>query len=205
MELPLKRITPLYVKEMALRNLRYSDESILRKKAKEVKEIDNKVWQLLDDMKETLEDIGGLGLAAPQIGVLKRVAIILYDGEEEETEEADETEERETQLFELINPVIVEQTGVQKIEEACLSITDKKGVVERPAFVRVKALNRHGEEFEITGEGLLARALCHELDHLDGVLFIDKAVELYDKNASPSNDDGAERVVKTARKGKRRR
>jgi len=192
---------------MALRNLRYNDESILRKKTREIKEIDDKVLQLLDDMKETLEDINGLGLAAPQIGLLKRVAIIIYEGEDDEEGiegegETAEVEEREPQLIELINPVIIEQTGVQKVEEACLSITDKKGIVERPMFVKVKALNRYGEEFEITGEGLLARALCHEIDHLDGILFIDKAFEISDKNAEKAT---APRTAKVARKGKRRK
>ena len=166
---------------MALRNLRYNDDSVLRKKAKEVKAIDARTLQLLDDMKETLEDINGLGLAAPQIGVLKRVAIIIYDGDDDEAAEGDEVEAAAPILYELINPVIVEQNGIQKVEEACLSVLGKKGVVERPAFVKVKALNRAGEEVEIIGEGLLARALCHEIDHLDGVLFLDKALEITDK------------------------
>jgi len=174
---------------MALRNLRFVDESVLRKRAKEVKVIDAKTIQLLDDMRETLEDINGLGLAAPQIGVLKRVAIIIYDGDDNETvenenEAVENEEEKEIEaiLYELINPVIVEESGVQKVEEACLSVRGKKGVVERPAYVRVKALNRDGDEIEVIGEGLLARALCHELDHLDGVLFTDKAFEITEKD-----------------------
>lgn len=187
---------------MALRKLRYEDESILRKRSKEVKIVDAKILQLLDDMRETLEDINGLGLAAPQIGVLKRVAIIFHMEDDEELEEITEAEleerhdeivdgtdeEVEAELIELINPVIIEQTGVQAVEEACLSVLGKKGVVQRPAFVRVRALNRYGEEFEVTGEGLLARALCHEIDHLDGVLFVDKATEITNKKTAQEDD-----------------
>jgi len=168
---------------MALRNIRYHDDTILRKRAKEVKEIDDKIIQLLNDMQHTLDDINGLGLAAPQVGVLKRVVIISYTGDDGE-----EDEDIEPIIYELINPVILEQSGSQQIEEACLSVAGKKGIVDRPYRVKVSAQNRAGETYELTGEGLLARALSHEIDHLDGILFIDKALQLMDKNQpTPTN------------------
>ena len=149
---------------MALRIIRTYTDPLLRKKSKPVKAFDNKLHILLDDMLETLRSVNGLGLAAPQVGVLKQVVII----------------ELEDKLLELINPEIIEVNGVQTRSEACLSVPYKNGLVERPAFVKVKALNRNGGEIIAEGEELLAVALCHELDHLNGVLYIDKATELFD-------------------------
>jgi len=150
---------------MALRSLRFDGDDLLRKKSRPVKEITDSITTLLDDMYDTLKAENGVGLAAPQVGVLRRVVIIKLDDEHE--------------LLELINPEIVEARETQEGLEACLSVPGRQGTVERPNFVKVKALNRAGEEFITEGDGYLARALCHELDHLDGVLYIDRATEIH--------------------------
>ncbi len=149
---------------MALRDLRYAGDSILQKKAKPVKEITQNVLTLLDDMSETLTEKNGVGLAAPQVGVLRRIAIVdIGEG-----------------LIEMINPEIIETTDEQESSEGCLSVPGRTGKVLRPAKVKVKAMDRNGEEFVVEGEGLLAIAFCHEIDHLDGILYTDKAFELSD-------------------------
>jgi len=158
---------------MALRIVRDYSDPLLRKKSKPVKIFNDKLHILLDDMLETMRSVNGLGLAAPQVGVLKRAVII----EHEET------------LFELINPVIVETSGTQSRTEACLSVPGKNGLVERPGYVKVKAQNRNGDEISAEGEELLAVALTHELDHLDGVLYIDKAIEMYDNDIAADNEE----------------
>jgi peptide deformylase len=138
----------------------YAQDDVLRKKSKYVDKIDRKILELLDDMAETMKHADGVGLAAPQVGILRRVVVIdVGEG-----------------LIELINPEITETWGQQRGAEGCLSIPGVTGEVMRPERVKVKALNRKGEAIEITGTGLLARALCHEIDHLDGILFIDKVV-----------------------------
>lgn len=145
---------------MAIRNIRKNNDEILRKVSKKVDNIDRRIITLLNDMSETMRDAEGVGLAAPQVGVLRRVVVIdIGEG-----------------LIELINPVIVYEKGEQLREEGCLSIPGKSGVVKRPAKVIVRALNRKGETIEITGEELLATALCHEIDHLNGILFTDKII-----------------------------
>lgn len=147
---------------MALRNIRnYNEEdTILRKKSKIVKIIDEKIQILLDDMADTMYQASGVGLAAPQIGILKRLVVIdVGEG-----------------LIKLINPVILEQDGEQQDMEGCLSVPDISGEVVRPQKVRIKAQDENGEYFEMEGTDLLARAFCHELDHLDGILFVDKIV-----------------------------
>lgn len=142
---------------MAIRMIRTDGEEILRKKCKEVKEITPRIIELLDDMADTLYDANGVGLAAPQVGILKRIVIIdIGEG-----------------LFELINPVILETRGEQTGNEGCLSIPGKMGVVTRPDYVKVEATNRDGERYILEGEELMARAICHELDHLEGVLYSD--------------------------------
>lgn len=146
---------------MAIRNIRKFGDDILRKKCRIVENIDDKIITLLDDMADTLYESGGVGLAAPQIGVLKRIAVIdIGDG-----------------LIELINPEIIETSGEQNGAEGCLSVPDRWGNVSRPKKVTVRAFDRDGNEYEITGEDLLARAFCHEIDHLDGKLFVDKVSE----------------------------
>ncbi len=143
---------------MALRDIVKEPDERLRKVCRPVKEITPHILTLLDDMAETMAFAEGVGLAAPQVGVLRRIVVIdVGEG-----------------LIELINPEIVEASGEQTGPEACLSCGDRRGIVTRPSFVRVRALDRTGTLREYTGEGLLARAFCHELDHLDGVLFLDK-------------------------------
>lgn len=142
---------------MAIRMIRTQDEEILRKHCKEVKEITPKILELLDDMAETLYDANGVGLAAPQVGILKRIVIIdIGEG-----------------LYEMINPVILEKSGEQTGNEGCLSIPGKMGEVTRPNYVKAEATGRDGERYVVEGEGLMARAICHELDHLDGILYSD--------------------------------
>ncbi len=150
---------------MAIRNIREEGDEILRKRAKEVDVINDKLIMLVKDMAETMYDAEGIGLAAPQVGILKRVVVIdIGEG-----------------LIELINPKIVSRSGEQSEMEGCLSVPEIVGRVKRPLKVVVEARNLKGKEIVVEGEGLLARALSHEIDHLDGILFIDKAVELIDK------------------------
>ena len=141
----------------------------LRKHCHEVTDFNPRLHMLLDDMRQTLAESNGVGLAAPQVGVLRRAVIVL------ETNVPDDEEEY---MIELINPVIVETAGEQTGAEGCLSIPNEFGVVQRPDYVKVRAQDRHGAWFEVEGRGLTARAFCHEIDHLDGVLFIDKAIRM---------------------------
>lgn len=157
---------------MAIRNIRKDGDEILRKKSKEVDEINEKINILLKDMADTLYKADGVGLAATQVGVLKRVVVIdVGDG-----------------LLELINPVFKSQTGQQCMAEGCLSVPGVYGEVNRPSHVIVEALNAKGNKIEIEGEGLLAVALCHEIDHLDGILFKDKAIRFLDKDELKGED-----------------
>jgi len=149
---------------MAIRNIRKDGDEILRKKSKEVDGINDKIRILLQDMADTLYKADGVGLAAPQVGVLKRVVVIdVGEG-----------------LLELVNPVFKSQSGQQTTTEGCLSVPGVWGELSRPSHVIVEAFNGLGEKVIIEGEGLLATALCHELDHLDGILFKDKAIRLLD-------------------------
>lgn len=153
---------------MAIRNIRVMGDEILTKKCKVVKEMTEKNKELIEDMLDTMYDADGVGLAAPQVGILKRIAVI------DVTEDASEP-------IVLINPEIIETEGEQTGSEGCLSVPDKVGVVTRPNKVRVKAYNENMELFEIKGEELLARALVHEIEHLDGMLYVDKVEgRLYD-------------------------
>ncbi len=143
---------------MAKRNIVTFGESVLEKNCRKIEKFDEKLFTLLEDMKETLEEANGVGLAAPQVGMLKRVFIIdLGDG-----------------VIEFINPEILEESGVQDGMEGCLSNPGKYGMVERPNYVKIKAQDRNGDYFELEGEELMARALCHEYDHLNGTLFISR-------------------------------
>ena len=146
---------------MALREIKhYQRDACLRKKARPVDSIDYKIKLLIEDMADTMYKADGVGLAAPQVGILKRVIVMDVGGGP----------------IALINPEVISQTGEEEDTEGCLSIPGLRGVVKRPAQVQVKGLNQEGREVVIEGIGLLARALCHEIDHLDGVLFIDKVV-----------------------------
>lgn len=147
---------------MAIRTVREEGDEILRKKSKEVEIIDEKITTLIQDMIETLHQYNGVGLAAVQVGVLKRVIVI-------DTYEPGEQ-------FVLINPEIVKTKGEQTVEEGCLSFPNKFGKIVRPAEVTVKALNEKGEKIKIVAKELLAQAICHEVDHLNGELFIDKII-----------------------------
>lgn len=145
---------------MAKRNIVKIGDDVLRKVCRTQLTFDEKLHQILDDMAETMYDAEGVGLAAPQVGLLRRYCVIdVGDG-----------------IIELINPVITEKsTETQTDKEGCLSIPDRAEFVERPMKVTVRAQNRYGENIVVTGEGLKARALCHEIDHLDGILYIDHA------------------------------
>ncbi len=150
---------------MALRQIRLYDDEILRKKSKEVKVVDDKIRQILDDMAETMYNTeNGGGLAAPQVGILKRLVVIdMGEG-----------------LIKLVNPKIIAEEGNQEVVEGCLSIPNKWGKLERPKKVTVQALNENGEEIILTGTGDLAKCFCHEIDHLDGILFTDFVTEYID-------------------------
>lgn len=147
---------------MAIRNIIQLGDETLRRKCFEVTDFGDKTKQLLDDMKETLIKANGAGLAAPQVGVLRRIFIVSVDDA----------------YFECINPKIIKQSGSQTGDEGCLSVSGKYGTVTRPNIVTVKAFDRNGKPFTVTAEGFLARAFCHENDHLDGILYIDKATSV---------------------------
>lgn len=149
---------------MAIRNIRVDDDPILRKTCRPVTEFNDRLFDLLDDMKETLYKSGGVGLAAPQVGVLRRVVVM------------DVSEDR-SDYIELINPEITGVEGTQTGTEGCLSLPGLYGTVTRPMVVKVKAQNREGKWCLYKGEGLKARCFCHELDHLDGILYKDKLDE----------------------------
>ena len=140
---------------MALRKILNDTEPSLHKVCKPVEEFNSKLHLLLDDMRETLIESGGVGLAAPQVGILRRV-VLVDNGEE---------------ILELVNPTLVETDGVQEGPEGCLSVEGKYGLVKRPYYAKVRAQDRFGEWFETEGEELTARCFCHELDHLDGILY----------------------------------
>lgn len=145
---------------MAIRNIRIMGDSILTKVSKPVKEVNDKIQTLIDDMLDTMYEAQGVGLAAPQVGILKRIVTI------------DVTPEADHPII-LINPEIIEMDGEQTGDEGCLSVPGKAGQVTRPNHVKVRAYDCNMQEFEIEGEGLLARAFCHEIDHLDGKLYVD--------------------------------
>lgn len=160
---------------MALRNLVLEGDPLLRKTSRPVDEITPRIIKLLDDMADTMYYGGrGIGIAAPQVGVLRRVFIVDVGDEHG--------------LIEFINPEILEASGSQTDNEGCLSVPGKTCEVERPSHIKVKATNRNGNEFELEADGLLARCICHENDHLNGVLFIDKSVDGKIYNTSDVED-----------------
>ena len=148
---------------MALRQIVKIGEPVLRKKSKVVKEINDKIIELLDDMADTMYDADGVGLAAPQVGMLRRVCVVEACG----------------MYLELINPVILKSSGKQCGEEGCLSVKNVTGLVERPQTIKLEAYNRFGSKFTMEVSDFMAVVCSHEIDHLDGILFIDKAKELY--------------------------
>ena len=150
---------------MAKLQIRKVGDEVLRKVCRPVEEITPRTLTLLDDMTETMRAADGCGLAAPQVGILRRIVVI---------------EVEEGKVIELINPKIIATAGEQEGPEGCLSVPGRQGIVKRPRHVTVRATNRHGEVFEMSGSDLLARAFCHELDHLDGKLYIDRATHMED-------------------------
>ena len=147
---------------MAIRQIREEGDEILKKKSREVEEVDDKIRELLDDMVETMHKFNGVGLAAVQVGILKRVIVIdLYD---------------DKGPIKLINPVIVKEKGEQEVEEGCLSFPNKYAKMIRPAEVVVEALDENGKKVTIKAKELLAQALCHEIDHLNGITFVEKMI-----------------------------
>lgn len=145
---------------MALRNIVTEEDPVLRKKSRPVTEVNDRIRTILDDMAETMHAAYGVGLAAPQVGILRRLFVVQVDDEH---------------LYELINPEIVEADGDQYGEEGCLSVPGYVGLVHRPEHVKIRGLDRNGKPVEYEGEGLLARAFMHEYDHLDGIIYTDKA------------------------------
>lgn len=158
---------------MALRNIVTKEDPLLYKKCREVTAFNPRLHQLLDDMHETLALANGVGLAAPQVGVLRRAVLVI---------ETNVPEDEEEYVIELINPEIIEaseetQTGA----EGCLSVPGEYGVVTRPMYAKVRAQDRYGNWFEVEGEGLTARCFCHEIDHLNGIIFTSKAERMLEK------------------------
>ena len=147
---------------MAIRNLRYKDDEILKKKSREIEEITDKIQVLIDDMIETMHKYNGVGLAAVQVGVLKRVVVIdLYD---------------DNGPIVFINPVIKKEKGEQECDEGCLSFPNQFAKIIRPKEVEVEALDREGKKFKLKAKGLLAQAISHEVDHLNGIVFVTKII-----------------------------
>ncbi|MFT9055839.1 MAG: peptide deformylase [Ethanoligenens sp.] len=159
---------------MAIRKIVTVGDDVLRKKCREVTAFDKKLQQLLDDMRDTLIRADGVGLAAPQVGILKRVVVVRIGDD----------------FVDLVNPKIIAKEGEQQELEGCLSIPGKWGITKRPAKVTVRAQNRHGQYYEKTGEELIARAFCHELDHLDGVLYTDHAIRILTQEELKKEQEG---------------
>lgn len=160
---------------MAVRIVREEGDEILRKKSREVEQVDDRIRDLLDDMVDTMHKYNGVGLSAVQVGILKRLVVIdLYD---------------DKGPIKLVNPVILKTKGEQEVEEGCLSFPNKYAKMIRPAEVVAEALDENGKKIKIKAKGLLAQAICHELDHLDGVLFIDKMIPGTLQYVDPKNEE----------------
>ena len=174
---------------MALRNILTKEETTLYKVCRPVTRFDSRLLQLLDDMRETLIDSGGVGLAAPQVGVLRRAVLVI---------ETNVPEGEDEQIIELINPEILEASGEQEGPEGGLSVPGELGIVKRPEHVRVRAQDRSGLWFEVEGSGLTARCFCHEIDHLNGIVFTARAermlteeeIDALENGSSETEEDG---------------
>lgn len=161
---------------MAIRNIRKNGDEILRKKSREVEKVDEKIKELVKDMLETMYKNNGVGLAAPQVGILKRVVVIdLYDN---------------NGPIVLINPEIIKEKGEQEVEEGCLSFPNQYGRIVRPNKIKIEALSEKGKKIKLDGEGLLAQAIAHEIDHLDGILFVDKIIPGTLEYVTPDENKG---------------
>ena len=154
---------------MALRNILKEGEPTLNKHCRPVTDFNDRLHVLLDDMADTLAEANGVGLAAPQVGILRRAVVVLETNVDEDDDEY---------IIELINPEIIETSGQQEGPEGCLSVPGVYGIVKRPDYVKVRAQDRDGNTFEVEGEGLTARCFCHEIDHLDGHLFLEKTTHI---------------------------
>ncbi len=161
---------------MAVRELIYDPDPILYKKCHKVTKFDNKLASLLDDMKETMVAANGVGLAGPQVGIMRRVCVVLDTLNED-------------RIIEFVNPEVLETSGSQTGSEGCLSFPDKFGIVTRPSEVTVRAQDRNGEWFEVTGKDLTARAFLHEIDHLDGHVFTEKVTRYLDEEEENEEDE----------------
>ena len=169
---------------MALRTIRQYGDDILQKKAKPVQIFDDVLHLLLDDMWDTLREHEGLGMAAPQVGILRRAIVIELDDD----------------IYEIINPVIIESRGCEVKSEACLSVPNKQGDVERPTYIKLEAADRNGEPYVVESDNdMLVTAICHEIDHLDGILFLDKAIKIQDR---PDEEIVKAKRAKRAKKAK---
>lgn len=165
---------------MALRNILTKEKPGLYKKSRPVTEFNGRLHQLLDDMAETLVDSDGVGLAAPQIGVLRRAVLVI---------ETNVPEGEDDYIIELINPEIIESSGEQDGAEGCLSVPGEYGMVKRPETVRVRAQDRYGEWFEVEGTGLTARCFCHEIDHLEGIVFTSRAYRMLSEDEIKKSEE----------------
>ncbi len=168
---------------MALRLIVKEGDPVLRKKSRPVKEVNDRIRMILDDMVETMRDAQGVGLAGPQVGILRRLFVVEIPTFDEEGNIIDTT------LYELINPEIIEASGEQTEEEGCLSCPGLTGTVTRPSHVKIKGLDRNGNEVVYEGVGLTAKAFCHENDHLDGILYIDKATNVHPVGEDPEEEE----------------
>ena len=162
---------------MAIRRIVKEGDPILRMKCRPVTEFGEKLNQLLDDMHETLEQANGVGLAAPQVGILRRVVVLLDVNKEPE------------EMVELVNPEVIEQKGSERVVEGCLSVPGVYGYVTRPTWAKIRAQDRNGNWFEREGEGIVAQCFCHETEHLDGHLFTEKVEEYIDPEAMQGGDE----------------
>ena len=162
---------------MALRNILTVEEPVLHKTARPVTRFDAHLGELLDDMRQTLTNAGGVGLAAPQIGILRRVVVLLDVNKDPE------------EMVELVNPEVIEQKGSERVVEGCLSVPGVYGYVTRPTWAKIRAQDRNGNWFEREGEGIVAQCFCHETEHLDGHLFTEKVEEYIDPEAMQGGDE----------------
>ena len=162
---------------MALRNILTQEDEQLRKHSRKVEKFDARLHTLIDDMRETLLNSGGVGLAAPQVGVLRRVVVLLDINKDPE------------EVVELVNPEVIEQSGEQRIVEGCLSVPGVSGYVTRPTWAKIRAQDRDGNWFEREGEGVVAQCFCHETEHLDGHLFTEKVEEYVDPEDLQRGDE----------------
>lgn len=165
---------------MAIRNVLTKEEAALYKKSRIVSKFDERLHQLLDDMADTLVESNGVGLAAPQVGILRRAVIVL---------ETNVAEDEDEYLIELINPEIIEVDGEEEGPEGCLSVPGEYGLVVRPTYAKVRAQDRYGEWFEVEGEGLTARCFCHEIDHLEGILYTSKCTRMLSEEELKSGEE----------------